>query len=175
MWGPKLNFNYSSPRFLLHFFKNASSNTPPASEHWRSCGCAERDSCLEIVCSRRHFQLSSWGKEKQFHAWAAVNPSLSVPLLDALKSQSPPPPPVPSRPVIREWEREVKWGGALHAPSPTSPPPMSFAFICSRALPSAALRWNSIRHAGVATAVIFNKPLPPSITLHETTCQAYDE
>lgn len=82
--------------------------------------------CLEIVCSRRHFQLSSRGKEKQFHAWATVNPSLSVPLLDALKSHPAPSRPLyPSAPVIGEWESislEVKWGCALHAPLAYHPP-----------------------------------------------------
>lgn len=114
--------------------------------------------CLEIVCSRRHFQLSSRGKEKQFYAWATVNPSLSVPLLDALKSHSsctpnlPHPAALPSplarRAVIRErksihleGETRMRFTCCLTAPSSLVPftlcslalaispaPPVSYSF-----------------------------------------------
>lgn len=130
--------------------------------------------CLEIVCSRRHFQLSSRGKEKQFHAWATVNPSLSVPLLDALKSHS------PTHPLSHQPLLFCDQGVKEHQPRSE----MRMRFTCSLTIPSAlmsfttvpwhlqfpALQWNSILHAGVVTAYSYNIPSPLSIKLYEASC-----
>lgn len=123
--------------------------------------------CLEIVCSRRHFQLSSRGKEKQFHASATVNPSLSVPLLDALKSHS------PTHPLSHQPLLFCDQGGREHQPRSE----MRMRFTCSLTIPSSlmsftsvpwhlqfpALQWNSILHAGVVTAHSYDIPPPLSI------------
>lgn len=111
--------------------------------------------CLEIVCSHRHFQLSSRGKEKQFYAWATVNPSLSVPLLDALKSHS------PSQLLSHQPLLFCDQGVKEHPPRSE----MRMRFTCcltilsslmpftsvSRHLQFLALHWDSILHAGVVT------------------------
>lgn len=111
--------------------------------------------CLEIVCSRRHFQLSSRGKEKQFYAWATVNPSLSVPLLDALKSHS------PTQPLSHQPLLFCDQGVKEHPPRSE----MRMRFTCSLTILSSlmpftsvpwhlqfpARQWNSILHAGVVT------------------------
>lgn len=132
--------------------------------------------CLEIVCSRRHFQLSSRGKEKQFHAWATVNPSLSVPLLDALKSHS------PTHPLfhlpllfcdqaVREHqcrsEMRMRFTCSLTMLSSL----MSFTSVPWH-LQFSALQWNSILHAGVVTVCSYNIPSPLSIMLHEARCHS---
>lgn len=136
--------------------------------------------CLEIVCSRRHFQLSSRGKEKQFHAWATVNPSLSVPLLDALKSHptpSPSPHPFSHQPLLFCDQGEGK-----HQPRSE----IRMRFTCSLTILSSlmsftsvpwhlqfpALQWNAILHAGVVTAFSYNIPSPLSIRLHAASCQS---
>lgn len=132
--------------------------------------------CLEIVCSRRHFQHSSRGKEKQFHAWATVNPSLSVPLLDALKSHS------PTHPLSHQPLLFCDQGVKEHQPRSE----MRMRFTCSLTIPSSlmsftsvpwhlqfpALQWNSILHAGVVTPHSYNIPSPLSIKLHECHCHS---
>lgn len=131
--------------------------------------------CLEIVCSRRHFQLSSRGKEKQFHAWATVNPSLSVPLLDALKSH-----PAQSHPLSHQPLLFCDQGVREHQPRSE----MRMRFTCSLTILSSlmsftsvawhlqfpTLAWNSILHAGVVTAYSYNILSPLSIRLHKASC-----
>lgn len=130
--------------------------------------------CLEIVCSRRHFQLSSRGKEKQFHAWATVNPSLSVPLLDALKSHS------PAQQFSHQPLLFCDQGVKEHQPRSE----MRMRFTCSLTIVSSlmsftsvpwhlqfpARQWNAILHAGVVTARCYNKPSPLSIKQHKVSC-----
>lgn len=129
--------------------------------------------CLEIVYSRRHFQLSSRGKEKQLHASATVNPSLSVPLLDALKSHS------PTHPLSHQPSLFCDRGVREHQPSRE----MRMRFTCSLAIPSClmsftsvpwylqfpALQWDSILHAGVVIAQSYDVLAALSIN-HERLC-----
>lgn len=118
--------------------------------------------CLEIVCSHRPVQLSSRGTEKQFHAWATVNPSLSVPPPDALKSHSSSHP--LSHPPLQFCDRGVREQWCSRE--------MRMRFTCSFAIPSSlmsftsvrwhlqfpALQWNLIVHARVTPACSRNIP-----------------
>lgn len=130
--------------------------------------------CLEIVCSRRHFQLSSKGKEKQFHAWATVNPSLSVPLLDALKSHSPTHP-LSHQPLlfcdqgVREHQTRSEMRMRFTCSLTVLSSLMSFTSLPWH-LQFPALQWNSILHATVVAAQSYNLPSPLSTLLHGASC-----
>lgn len=142
----------------------------PASEHswFLALGLCE-SCCLEIVCSRRHFQLSSRGKEKQLHASATVNPSLSVPLLDALKSHSPTHP--PSHQPLLFCDQGAREHQARSE--------MRMRFTCSLTIPSSlmsspsvpwclqfpALQRDYILHAGVVT--VYSYDVLASLSLNQ--------
>lgn len=118
------------------------SHLPLSSRGSDSQGFVE--SCyLEIVCSCScsHLQLGSRGREKQFHAWATVNPSLSVPLLDALKSQTPLLPHSPTaRPRSHQPLLLCDQGVAEHRPGRE----MRMRFTCSLTIPSSLMSLTSV-------------------------------
>lgn len=130
--------------------------------------------CLEIVCSHRHFQLSSKGRGK---AIPCLGRSESVSVSSA--SWCPQITSLPTHPLSHQPSLFCDQGVREHQPRSE----MRMRFTCSLTILSffmsftsvpwhlqfPAMPWKSTLHAGGVTACSFNIPSPLSTRLHKAS------